>query len=693
MSANVEEDTAKNFPQEIFDLIAYHARFDHTTLSNLCLVSSQFLPEARKLLYYELRVSNDGRPLTGSRATAIDTPRACKLFRALTELNPLLPSHVRILYHCVMKREDEPKDYWPLMHESLVSMTNLKTLTIYRDFSPIHFDECSSFQLRSFECSKVCDRGFRRAMLQFLAAQNDLKSLFIVWPPGDPPFPNNICRSLESLAGDRWTIEAILPARENAIQKLTWVPAHYEAASHTAYHIIRRVTNIRILSLGGYHERPSIKALAPYVQSLQVLRLIGLSDVPDISTLRVFVWSATNSAGINWSQEPPIPVDNQRGFVNKWFQASKTLQVAYFQTNNSKRNPNTCYTRWKRHCSRPTETHFHEAEIYDLIIDQAKTDRLTLYNLCLVSSFFLPQARRTLYRDLNISDDGLALCSGWLIDATRAMSLFHTLTEHNPTLSKYVQSFYHRLASHDRSDNRLYWNLLQQTLRSTVNLKRLTITCINPVPDLFAGCSFRLEVFGCDRACDELTVYHATFRHLAAQPDLRSLYAWRLTWIPDSSENILSPPQSLSTEFSNLRVLSLGGYYRRPTLRLIIPFLPSLEVLRLFGETRELNLLNELALIPELASLRVFIWTAGFATSVKWIHYGDFGDKAGADAQRKLVKDWFSKSSVLETAYFHVHKPRLEPQSYLCWTRGEDEPTAVGYEEAIASHDVVSWYS
>jgi len=265
-------------------------------------------------------------------------------------------------------------------------------------------------------------------------------------------------------------------------------------------------------------------------------------------------------------------------------------------------------------------------EIYDLIIHQAKTDRSTLYNLCLVSSSFLPQAQRTLYHDLNISTDGYSLCSGWRINATQAMSLFRTLTELNPALAKYVQSLYHRLLSCHGFVERLYWNRFQQTLRLLSNLKRLTITCINPIPDLYTGCSFRLEVFGSDRACDEPVMHDATLQHLAAQPDLRSLYAWRfcrseehlpatycpnlealtgdrrtiesilpgrsvtrLTWIPDSGEDISSPPQSIAVELSNIRILSLGGYFKRLCLRQVIPYLPSLEVLRLFGETREVR--------------------------------------------------------------------------------------------------------
>jgi hypothetical protein len=268
-------------------------------------------------------------------------------------------------------------------------------------------------------------------------------------------------------------------------------------------------------------------------------------------------------------------------------------------------------------------------EINDLIIDQAKADRSTLYSLCLVSRSFLPQTQRTLYRDFNISDDEFALCSasGWIIDATRAMNLFRTLTQHNPSLTKFVQTLYHRFASYDHSPNKLYWDLFKQTLQLMVNLKRLTVTCINPIPDLLAGCSFQLEVFGNDRACDEPRVHFATLQHLASQPKLRSLYAWRffrhdghlpiqycpdlealtgdrrtleailpgrsvsrLTWIPDSGEDISTPPKRLIVEFANIRIFSLGGFHRRPNIRLLIPYLPSLEVLRLFGgETREVK--------------------------------------------------------------------------------------------------------
>jgi len=206
------------------------------------------------------------------------------------------------------------------------------------------------------------------------------------------------------------------------------------------------------------------------------------------------------------------------------------------------------------------------------------------------------------------------------------MSLFRTLTERNPALAKFVHSLYHRLASYHGFAERLYWNRFQQTLRLLSNLKRFTITCINPIPDLYTGCSFKLEVFGSDRACDEPAVHDATLQHLAAQPDLRSLYAWRfyrseehlpitycpnlealtgdrrtiegilpgrsvtrLTWIPDSGEDILSPPHSIAMELLNIRILSLGGYYQRPCIQRVISYLPSLEVLRLFGETKEVR--------------------------------------------------------------------------------------------------------
>ncbi|KAF9451423.1 hypothetical protein P691DRAFT_807775 [Macrolepiota fuliginosa MF-IS2] len=368
-------------------------------------------------------------------------------------------------------------------------------------------------------------------------------------------------------------------------------------------------------------------------------------------------------------------------------------------------------------------------EIVHVIIHQAKDNRTTLYNLCLVSTSFLHEAQRSLYHNLNITDDIFAFCSGWTIDFDGAKTLLITLTEHNTALAEHVHSLYHRLTNVDHYNNEAHWKLFARSLQLMSNLKRLIVTCSHPTTDYLAEYPFRrLEVFACDRSCGDPITYKDTMHLLSTQPHLKSIYVWdlfhnnepfpedcclnlealtgdrrtiesilpgrsvtKLTWIPASGEDGVSIPRTIISELSNIRIFSLGGYYDRSSFHLLIPYLPSLEVLRLFGKSPGVELSVEFELIPKLPNLRVFIWTAGFATSVKG--WGCFDNESGVDTQRSWVKDWFSKSRSLEVAYFHSRQPEPTPQRYLCWKRDEDGPALVDAEEAVASHGVVSWYS
>ncbi|KAF9451424.1 hypothetical protein P691DRAFT_807777, partial [Macrolepiota fuliginosa MF-IS2] len=276
-------DIANNLPQEILNLVVYHARFDHNSLLNLCLTSPFFHHEAQRHLYYELRIANDGRPAIGpSRALTVDVAKAIQLFSTLTQYNTALARHVQILYHCVIP-QGACSEYWTLMNKSLILMYNLKKLTLYRRIPPCIFEGCTSFQLRNIECSHPCvDPSFRTAFLDFLATQPNIKSLFMAWDP-DIPFPTTHCRNLTSLAGDRCTIEQVLPGREFTIKKLTWVPAREEDPGVNI--IASRLSRIHVLSLGGYHVRPNLISLVPYLRSLQILRLIGVA--PNVCHFRL----------------------------------------------------------------------------------------------------------------------------------------------------------------------------------------------------------------------------------------------------------------------------------------------------------------------------------------------------------------------------------------------------------------------
>ncbi len=285
-------------------------------------------------------------------------------------------------------------------------------------------------------------------------------------------------------------------------------------------------------------------------------------------------------------------------------------------------------------------------EIFCTIIQCAENDLTTLSNLCLTSKTILPEAQRVLYRNIQISNDDSALCLDWAIDATRATRLLETITKHNTTLARLPQRLYHRLVGSDYEFSvfRPYWELMKQGVRLMVNLKSLIVIHANPGLSFFGECAFRLEVFGYGRVCDSSQNHHEAVKLLTSQPGLKSLYIWRfprrdddsipgnpkfpqlraltgdrrtiehilpgqssvtkLTWIPDVDEDVSTPPLSVASELLNIRVFSLGGYFRRLTIRHFIPYLQSLRVLRLCGDRVEAVSIHSIKSFPAV-SLRV----------------------------------------------------------------------------------------
>lgn len=269
-------------------------------------------------------------------------------------------------------------------------------------------------------------------------------------------------------------------------------------------------------------------------------------------------------------------------------------------------------------------------EIVGVIIHHAQNDRGTLYNLCLVSRSFLPEAQRILYREIIISNDNPPVCSGWFISTTSATQLLTTLTGHNTPLAELVWSFYHHYVHpNDLDDGSHYWNLVKRSLRLMVNLKKLTIFGADPIADFFEGCSFDLKAFGYDGEGGNPELFYDTMLQLlSGQSNLESLYIprWicdhkalpntccprlkaltggrltienilpgrpvtRLTWVPNMVENLYTLPSTIISKLSSICVLVLGGYYERPSLRLFFPYLASLQVLRLVGKAPAVSML------------------------------------------------------------------------------------------------------
>lgn len=261
-------------------------------------------------------------------------------------------------------------------------------------------------------------------------------------------------------------------------------------------------------------------------------------------------------------------------------------------------------------------------EIMGVVIRHLENDRNALCNLCLVSTSFLSEAQRVLYRDINVAGGKDALVnSGWLISFPRAAELLNTLIKRNRALATHVRRLYH----HNYYYNQYYWGLIKQSLQLMTNLKSLIFTSVDlRVLGLFDDCTFRLEVFGCDWSCRDNELRHDMTRLLSSQLNLTSLYIWgfwhsnesfpeahnfpnlgalagdrrtiesilpgqsmvtQLTWIPSEDEDCSTPPLMITTELSRIRILALGGDYERPDIRFFLPYLPSLQILRLYGDS------------------------------------------------------------------------------------------------------------
>lgn len=265
-------------PQEIADAIIQYTEDDPTSLCNLCLVSTFFLPKAQRVLYHKIRIS--GHCHDEHSAWFIDLERAVTLLETIVEYNQALAKLIQKLY--LHARHDD-SDYVALLHQGLQLMDNLESLTgMIPDF--VLSEDCV-FQLKSLEYDETWydDEGCRQAT-QFLASQSSLKSLYM-WGFPDPtgPLPETFLPNLEAFGGNRHTIARILPGRP-LVTTLSWTPVWGEDIFTLPHILTSPLSNIHVLSLGGYHPRPDLRLFLPCLRSLQVLRIYGESPKVSVAT-------------------------------------------------------------------------------------------------------------------------------------------------------------------------------------------------------------------------------------------------------------------------------------------------------------------------------------------------------------------------------------------------------------------------
>lgn len=263
-------------------------------------------------------------------------------------------------------------------------------------------------------------------------------------------------------------------------------------------------------------------------------------------------------------------------------------------------------------------------EIADAIIQHAEDNPTSLYNLCLVSSSFLPNAQRVLYREIRIADDVHGACSVWFINMEQFLRFLKIIVEHNNALAQHIQKLYLPIVRDDPG----FFMLVHQGLQLMNNLKILTNSI--PAKYLPKNCSFQLNaITHRETWSGNSSLSPGVAEFLASQTSLKSLYIFggpyldkpfpetyfpnlealggnrriiekilpgrplvtTLSWLsnPRRDDDIITPPRAIASCLSNIRILSLGGHHPRPDLRLFLPYLQSLQVLHIYGESPQVR--------------------------------------------------------------------------------------------------------
>ncbi len=263
-------------------------------------------------------------------------------------------------------------------------------------------------------------------------------------------------------------------------------------------------------------------------------------------------------------------------------------------------------------------------EIINLIIQHTKGDPTTLCNLCLVSTSLLSEAQRVLYYETKIVfvfNQHLlwkkSICMG------QGMGFLRTIVKHNTALAKYIRKLH--LPNYGRSE---YILLVRQGLQLMDNLEILT----GSIPDILLpkDCVFRLRALEDVWALYGLNQYSYSrvmaTQLLVSQTGLKSLFIkgdssfnepFPKTFFPTLEalggnrfviETILPGRPSVTILFwvssdqdvpmlrptftsclLNLRILTLFGRHTRLDLSLILHYLPTLQVLHLYGESGKVS--------------------------------------------------------------------------------------------------------
>ncbi|KAF7760298.1 hypothetical protein Agabi119p4_10974 [Agaricus bisporus var. burnettii] len=344
-------------------------------------------------------------------------------------------------------------------------------------------------------------------------------------------------------------------------------------------------------------------------------------------------------------------------------------------------------------------------ELCNRIIRFFRYDRRTLLRLCLTSVRFVDEAQSYIYTKLTFNTIKPKFA--------RAPKLLLTLTVHNPSLAKYVNTFCYDIWL--QKDGPVYEDL-RRALRLMINVTWLEMKTTIP-QGFFDGCTFQLRHFRCAFASSDTT---AIYKMLSTQPSLRSLYIdyfhrdfpsncclninrlcvedWRsvVQILPGRSIKVLellkvesffdSVPPSITTQLGNLTHLTFKTNAPYEFLESVAPYLTGLIVLRIIGKDRvarsRTNIAGKPEILCKLTNLKIFVWSLDVTPSFHRITEEEADELY--DTLWDPVELWFKEMPKLEEVYilnFDWEDPGNE-NYYSHWIRGVG-PTTVEATTAL----------
>ncbi|PPQ95703.1 hypothetical protein CVT26_008386 [Gymnopilus dilepis] len=276
-----EEENRWLVHSELFEQIVSHVTEQQSLLA-LCLSSRTLHYVAQRKLY--------------SAVTTLRKKDQHALFLATIIQNPRLARQVQD-YHCysVFSLGDfsGPPPLESLVHQGFVAMKNLKALT-FRESSGqpcaeiLDRDNGATFQLTKLDWGSHSEGEYIRKVL--VQQASTLRELSLNCTD-TITFPQEACPHLDYLAGNYYTLKALLSGR--CVTRLVWDPDLFDPIHRDDFramlgNVKMEVNRIHTMTLVGYFGRPRLDDLSGFFTGLEILELVGLHDAEEIYLLELF---------------------------------------------------------------------------------------------------------------------------------------------------------------------------------------------------------------------------------------------------------------------------------------------------------------------------------------------------------------------------------------------------------------------